>query len=146
MASSTQEEKEREMLQRVGILHKKMSDTPDEFIYKMLISQLARFAIASVEEESPLEKRVRCLEREVENLKTKKEVKALPSKADLVYLMFKDELEKEHCGKIVAIDVESERIVGLGNSILDAYQEAREKTGKKQFSYRRVGFPFVHKL
>jgi len=146
VASSTQKEKEREMLQRVGILHKKMSDTPDELIYKTLVSQLARFAIASVEKESPLEKRVRCLEREIERLKTKREVEALPSKADVVYLMFKEELEKEHYGEIVAIDVESEKIVGLGSSILEAYRKAKEKTGKKRFSYRRIGFPFVHRI
>jgi len=146
MVSSTEEEMERKMLRRVGIAPQKMSDTFDGLAYKALRSLLSRYLITSVEEESPLEKRVKCLESVVEKLKTKKEVKALPSKADLVYLMFKEELEKEHHGEIVAIDVESEKIVGLGSSILEAYQKAKEKTGKKRFSYRRVGFPFVHKL
>ena len=68
------------------------------------------------------------------------------SKADLIYFKFKDELEKEHFGKIVAIDVDSEKIVGIGNSILEAYSEAKKNTSKKQFSYRRVGFDFVHRL
>lgn len=146
MVSSTEEEMEREMLRRVGITPKKMSDSLDELAYKALLSQLARFLITPVEEESPLEKRVKCLEREVERLKTESEAKSLPSKADLVYLMFKDELEKEHYGEIAAIDVESKTIVGLGNSILEAYQKAKKKTGKKRFSYRRIGFPFVHRI
>lgn len=146
MPPQTQEEIETEMLKRVGIMPKRVPYAYDEFLHKILLSRLARFLVTPVEEEDPILKRMEWLEREVEKLKTKEKVKTLPSKADLVYLIFKDELEKEHYGKIVAIDVKSKKIVGLGSSILEAYQKAKEKTGRKQFSYRRIGFPFVHKL
>jgi len=143
MSSQAQEEIEREMLKRV-LLRKTAPHFRDDFRIKAMLSMVSRFLITS-EEESPIMTRIERLERTVKELKRKKEVE-IPSKADLVYLKFKDELEKEHFGKIVAIDVNSESIVGIGDSILEAYKKAEEKTHEKQFSYRRVGFHFVHRL
>ena len=155
MSSETQEELERKLLQRVGILPKrtdillKRTIFPSkESPYQSWLDFFSSFMRLSTfkEEKNPLVKRIEKLEKEVQELKKEKEIKRFPSKADLIYMEFKDELEKEHWGKIVAIDVESEKIVGVGNSILEAYYEAQKNTSKKQFSYRRVGFSFVHKL
>jgi hypothetical protein len=86
------------------------------------------------------------LKRRVGELERKVGRRRIPTKADHVYELFKEELEKEQFGKIVAIDIESKQIVGIGNSILEAYNDAREKTRKEQFDFRRVGYKYVHKV
>lgn len=69
-----------------------------------------------------------------------------PTEADLVYEREKEELERRYFGKIVAIDVDSKAIVGVGDSILEAYREAKKKTSKNKFAYKRVGYPAIHRL
>ena len=69
-----------------------------------------------------------------------------PTKADLVYERYREELEKEHFGKIVAIDTDSEKIVGIGYNISEAYKLAQKKTGKKQFDFKRVGYSYINRL
>jgi hypothetical protein len=152
MSLLTQEENLRKMLERAGVLPKKslflsgetLSDNRVRVLAKML--EYIKAEPAFLEDENPLVKRIENLEQTIEELKKEREVKRLPSKADRVYLKFKNMLEKEHFGKIVAIDAESGRIVGLGNSVLEAYRDAEKNTSKTKFSYRRVGFAFVHKL
>lgn len=164
MASHTQEELERKMLERVGILPKKPPivsgikayvramrahgyDEEPTILPAMIITDLlSDFVGASLVEKRPLIKRIEHLEKTIRDLKKEKETEEVFSKADLIYYKFKDELEKEHFGKIIAIDVDSEKIVGIGNSVLEAYSEAKKNSSKKQFSYRRVGFDFVHRL
>lgn len=142
------EEQQREMLQRVGIMSKRkrriQRDASLE-MFRNLIFHLMRTS-TSVERENPLLKRIEKLEKTVEDLKSERKSRKLPSKADLIYLKFKEELEREHFGKIVAIDVESENIVGIGDSVLEAYHSAKKNISKNRFSYRRVGFPYVHRL
>lgn len=146
MSSKTREEHERKMLQRVGILKKQSPLRHRVSMESLMFDLVSHFVRTSLEEENPLVKRIENLEREVRELRKKREIAKVPSKADLIYLKFKEELEQEHFGKIVAIDVDSGKIVGIGSSILEAYSEAKKNTSKKQFSYRRVGFDFVHRL
>ena len=86
-----------------------------------------------------LKKRVSELEKRVGLLRK-------PTKVDYVYSLFSDDLEKHHFGKIVAIDVESEKIVGIGDSVLEAYNKAVKETEKDQFDFKRVGFKHLHKV
>lgn len=67
-------------------------------------------------------------------------------KADQVYARFREKLEAEHFGKIVAIDTDLGEIVGIGDAVLDAYNKAKEKTSKTRFAFRRVGFPYIDRL
>jgi hypothetical protein len=90
--------------------------------------------------------RLRELERRVEELEKRVPGRRQLIKADHIYLRFQEELEKNQFGKIVAIDSESEEIVGVGNDILEAYNEAKKKTGKTQFDFKRVGYPYIHRV
>lgn len=145
---SSQKEVEMRMLEKVGVLPKKSSFMIGTPALQSMFQTLSFFLRPSIEEGNPLVKRIERLERTVEELKGKKEMsaRALWSEVDRVYLKFKGDLEKHHYGKIVAIDVESEKIVGIGNSILEAYYEAKKKASKEKFSYRRVGVNFEHRL
>lgn len=67
-----------------------------------------------------------------------------PTEADRVYELFREELEKEYFGKIVAVDTDSKQIVGMGDTLLEAYNNAKEKTGKDQFDFKRVGYKYIH--
>jgi len=99
------------------------------------------------EAEENIEKRVKNLEKEIQNIKKHLIItQEQPLESDRIYEKFKEELEKKHYGKIVAIDLESENIVGIGNTILEAYEEARKKSKKSKFAYRKVGYPFICKL
>ncbi len=96
--------------------------------------------------ENPLEKRVRNLEMELKEVKSLLEQRTQISKTDLIYEKFKEELESKHFGKIAAIDIESQTVVSIGDSVLDAFQRAKSKSSKKKFSYKRIGYPYVFKL
>jgi predicted nuclease with TOPRIM domain len=91
-----------------------------------------------------LEERMKSLEEEVHELREKiSEISYKPSKTDSIYEKHKEELEKDYLGKIVAIDLDSETIVGIGNTILEAYKDARKKTDKAKFSFKKVGSPYL---
>jgi hypothetical protein len=69
-----------------------------------------------------------------------------PTRSDYVYGFFRTDLERKHFGKIVAIDTDSEQIAGIGNTVLEAYNEAKEKTGKNQFDFKRIGHRHIHEV
>jgi len=79
---------------------------------------------------------------EKKKTRNKKPVK----KANRIYNRFKKELELEHFGKIVAIDVDLERVVGIGDTFDEAYDRATEETGKEQFDFKRVGYSYLFKF
>lgn len=85
------------------------------------------------------------LKQKVQELEKRVGGKREFTKADLVIEFKREELEKDHFGKIVAIDPDSMSIVGIGNSVLEAYREAKEKTGKDQFDFRRIGYKYVYR-
>jgi len=86
------------------------------------------------------------LKRRVRELEARVGERRKPTMADYVYELFKEELEEKHFGKIVAIDAESEKIVGIGDTILEAYNMAVKETGKDQFDFRRVGYKYIYKV
>jgi hypothetical protein len=101
----------------------------------------------SYSREAILEKRVQALERKVQVLERLSSPPAhKPTLADKVYKKYREELEDKYLGKIVAIDSKSEEIVGIGNSVLEAYKEAIKKSEEKRFSFRRVGCKYVHRI
>jgi hypothetical protein len=86
------------------------------------------------------------LKQRIEELELRLSDKNKPTRADLIYEKYRRKLESENFGKFVAIDVNSAKIVGIGDTIIEAYQEARKNSSKETFAYRRVGFAYVHKI
>jgi len=56
-----------------------------------------------------------------------------------VYEENRGKLEKVYSGKVVAIEIESRKIAGVGESVDEAYRAAIKKYPKKQFYFRKVG-------
>lgn len=102
--------------------------------------------ILRAKSKSPIEGRVERLEKEVSEIRLLLKPRQRVAKADVIYDKFRKALEKDCFGKIVAIDIDSEKIVGHGNTVLEAFRDAESKTGKKRFSYRKVGYTYVYRL
>jgi len=60
-------------------------------------------------------------------------------KGEEIYEQNKEKLEKIHLGKIVAIEIESGAIAGIGSTLDEAYEKAIKKHPGKKFYFRRVG-------
>ena len=60
-------------------------------------------------------------------------------KGEEIYDQNKEKLEKAFLGKIVAIEIESRDVAGIGKSLDEAYEKAVKKYPKKQFYFRKVG-------
>jgi hypothetical protein len=60
--------------------------------------------------------------------------------SDVIYEENKAQLEQKCFGKIVAIDNDEHNIVGFGDTLLDAYNDAKSKSKKTKFSYKRIGY------
>jgi hypothetical protein len=67
-------------------------------------------------------------------------------KSDEIYSMFKEGLEKDYMGKIVAIDMKAEKIAGIGSSVIEAYNKAIENSDQKQFAFKRVGSNYLYRI
>lgn len=89
---------------------------------------------------------IRDLRKRVYELEKRVGGKREPTEADFVYELHKKELEENYFGKIVAIDTELGEIAGKGDTILEAYNEAKERTGKDQFDFKRVGYKYIHRV
>jgi len=63
----------------------------------------------------------------------------LAIKGEEVYEENREKLEKAYLGKIVAIEIESRDVAGIGASLDEAYEEAVKKYPQKQFYFRKVG-------
>jgi len=113
----------------------------DYFLEKVL-GTFPKYSPSINERLESLEVRVRKLEEEKSPQKNSKEI----TQADLVYEIYREELEKEHFGRVVAIDTDSGTIAGIGNNILEAYKDARRKSKNKKFSFKRIGYPFICRL
>jgi hypothetical protein len=68
------------------------------------------------------------------------------TRGDRVYLKLRPRLEQEHKGKIAAIDLESEKVVGIGDSVLEAFEQAKKETGHDKFFFKRVGSDAIHSI
>jgi hypothetical protein len=60
-------------------------------------------------------------------------------KGEEVYEEERDRLEKAYMGKIVAIEIESRAIAGIGENLDEAYEEALKRYPGKKFYFRKVG-------
>jgi hypothetical protein len=60
-------------------------------------------------------------------------------KGEEIYKENKDRLEKTYMGKIIAIEIESRSVAGVGESLDEACEEALKKYPKKKFYFRKVG-------
>ncbi len=60
------------------------------------------------------------------------------TKGKEIYLKIKDQLESEHKGEIVAIDVDSGEYF-VGKTLMEANDKAREKYLNKQLCFIRIG-------
>jgi hypothetical protein len=83
------------------------------------------------------------LKRENRRLKRYAPKKRKRTEADRIYDRLKAELEKEHYGEIIAIDTELGRVVGIGDTLSEAYEKAKKATRKKQFAFKRVGYSYI---
>ncbi len=123
----------------------------DQDLSKMILDRIdaaVRFRMSS----PTLEERVTILENKMQKIMSQEEKQMRREKlsaneiANLIYLVNKKELEKTSFGKIVAIDVKSGKIAGIGETLKEAYLQAEKKTGQKKFAFRKVGFSSVCKL
>lgn len=69
-----------------------------------------------------------------------------PTKGDMIYMKVKSKLEEESNGKIAAIDLESEKVAGIGETLLDAYEHAKKATGRDKFFFKRIGSNNIHSI
>ncbi len=66
-------------------------------------------------------------------------------KGERLYRKLRSQLEKQHLGKVVAIDPNSGEYV-IGRDELDAAQKAKEKFPGKLLDYFRIGDDVLHKF
>lgn len=128
----------REKMKKWGVLQ----DEPSDVMINPFVSLGGFFRAEPIDVMSE----IKDLRRRVHELERRGVEKREPTKADYIYEDFKEELEEKHFGKIVAIDTESEKIVSIGDTILEAYNKAKESTGKDQFDFKRVGYKYIHKV
>lgn len=67
----------------------------------------------------------------------------LVARGQEVYEELKDQLEPDHHGEIIAIEVESGEYF-LGDSVVEAAKKARAQHPEKLFFFAKVGYPAVH--
>ena len=67
----------------------------------------------------------------------------LSTKGKEIYERIRRELEPEHKGKIVAIEVDSGDYF-LGKNVIEATRKGREKHPDKVFYLIRIGFPSIY--
>lgn len=90
---------------------------------------------------------IRELRKRVVNLELKLSVRPRITRGDRAYEALRSSLEKEHFDRIVAIDTERKEVAGIGDTILQAYEQAKAKfPDKKQFYFRRVGKTYVERV
>jgi len=63
----------------------------------------------------------------------------LVMKGEEIYEENRERLEKAYLGKIIAIEIESGTVAGLGENLDEAYEEALKKYPGKKFYFRKVG-------
>lgn len=63
----------------------------------------------------------------------------LVEKGEQIYKRNKEKWEREYGGKIVAIEVDKEKIAGVGDGLEEAWKHAREKYPGSKFYFRKVG-------
>ena len=55
-------------------------------------------------------------------------------------------LDMKFAGKVVAIEIDTKKVVGVGDSVEAAYADARGKTDSKKLYFKKVGKDYLFKL
>lgn len=63
-----------------------------------------------------------------------------------IYEELRKQIEEKYPDKIVAIDLENKTVVGVGNSVEEAYKEALKNSPKKRFYFRHVGKNYLARV
>jgi len=63
----------------------------------------------------------------------------LAIKGEEIYEKNRERLEKAYLGKIVAIEIDSGTVAGVGDTLDEAYEKASKKRPGKKFYFRKVG-------
>jgi hypothetical protein len=68
-----------------------------------------------------------------------------PTRGSVVYdeLNKQMHLEEQFMHKVVAVDVKSEKLVAVGDTVEEAYEKARSKTKSRNLYFRRVGRDYL---
>lgn len=114
-----------------------------------IIEQIFNDVKIKQKQEQSLEDRVESLENELIKLKTEREIVDTMSynEGDIIYGLFSKELELEHMGEIVAIDIDERKPVGYGKNISEAFLQAKiVNPNQEQFYFRKVGKSYLEKI
>ena len=116
---------------------------PKQFVIGMMLKQFLTLENETYDIEEQIEK----LKRELSSLKLGLDQKLVVNRGDAVYEKLLPTLEEKYYDMIVAIDTENEKVVGVGETIEEAYEHAKsERPEKKQFYFRRVGSSYVERI
>jgi hypothetical protein len=55
-------------------------------------------------------------------------------------------LDEKYAGKVVAIEVITKKVVGVGDSVDDAYADSKSKTDSKNLYFKKVGKEYLFRL
>ena len=88
------------------------------------------------------------LKQKLEEVAQKIEEQALSfeqpvSLGEIAYRQLQKKLEKTQMGKVVAIDVNKKQVAGVGNTIEEAFKNAKTKMGVKKFYFKKVGQQYL---
>lgn len=114
-----------------------------------IVEQLFNGVQITQKQEQSLEDRVESLENELIKLRTEREIIDTMSynEGDIIYELFSGELESDHMGEIVAIDIDERKPVGYGKNISEAFLQAKIVNPKQdQFYFRKVGKSYLEKI
>ncbi len=132
--------------EKIGHLEHHEPEIPKGFLERWL-TEMAETAHTEFDEElEHLIKEQRRLSRRVAQLEAELTPKPLKTHGEEVYEKLRIELGAELSGKIIAIDTEERKVVGKGDTLIEAYNDARSKSDKKQFYFRRVGKSYLFKV
>lgn len=84
-----------------------------------------------------LKQKLEAIEHKLEQKQSK--IKKTMTKGEIVYKKLQSKIEKKYTDKVVAIDVDNKKVVGIGNSIEEAYDDAVSNSDKKRFYFKKVG-------
>lgn len=87
-----------------------------------------------------LETRCELITQKLQELEKRQGIRKEPTLSEIIYEEHKSELESERFGKIIAIDNAKKEVVGVGDTVLEAYYDAKEHSKNEKFSYIRVGY------
>lgn len=98
------------------------------------------------EEQPPQDREIQRLKARIARLESKMTTRPVTTRGSRVYEKLRSSLEPEFLGKVVAIDTDREQVIGVGDTIEEAYSQASAKEAGKQFYFRRVGKRYLERV